>query len=98
METSVIHFTDKNTNWIMYAYAAANSSANSERIEQMKSILSKAMAGELTEMQRFCITEYYLGEKTQKDIAQEIGKNISTVSRHISAARKKLRHIASYYS
>lgn len=64
----------------------------------MKEILSKAIISELTEMQRHCLIEHCINEKKQKEIAAELGLNASTVSRHISSARKKLKNIASYYS
>ncbi len=97
MKTELIHFTMKNTNKIMYNSNQQNNSSNTESRSQMKKILSKAIFDELTDRQRTCVTDYYVGGKKVKEIANELGLNPSTVSRHISVARKKLRHIASYY-
>lgn len=97
MRTELIHFTNKNTNKILFNNSQLKYSTNNESRELMKKILSKAILDELTEKQRICVTYYYLAGKKEKDIAYELGLNPSTVSRHISAARKKLRHIASYY-
>ena len=56
-----------------------------------------AVLNELTERQRICIIDYYFNGKKQKEIAENLGIDSSTVSRHIIKARDKLRHIASYY-
>ncbi len=81
------------------AYLAYTSSGetNIEDRRRMKNILKKAMEAELTSLQRFCLVEYYLHRKKKKDIAAELSLHPSTITRHISSAEKKLRHIASYY-
>lgn len=45
----------------------------------------------LTERQRFCITAYYGEGRTQAEIAQELSINVSSVSRHIKAGRRRLQ-------
>lgn len=97
MKTEIIHFTNSNTNKILFLNHLSNGNTNAENRNQMKKILSKAIFSELTDKQRFCIVEHYLNEKKEKDIALELGVNISTVSRHINAGCKKLRNIAKYY-
>ena len=97
MKTKIIHFTDNNTNKILFMNQLSNGSTNAADRNQMKQILSKAIYSELTEKQRICIVEHYLYRKKEKDIALELGVNISTVSRHINAGKKKLRNIAQYY-
>ena len=97
MRTKLVHFNDKNTNKILFLNHLSDGTTNNENRKQMKIILSKAIISELTEMQRTCIVEYYINNKKQKQIAIELGVNNSTVSRHIAAATKKLRNIASYY-
>lgn len=44
----------------------------------------------LTQRQLDCFTMYYKGDMTETEISQELGISISTVSRHLKAARKKL--------
>lgn len=97
MRTKVLHLDDMNTNKITYINYLANGATNESSRQKMKKILSKAIISELTEKQRFCIVEHYINEKKEKDIAFELGVNTSTVSRHITSAKKKLQHIASYY-
>lgn len=63
----------------------------------MKRILGRAIRHELTDRQRECLTMYYLEGIKMKDIAEKLALSKSTVSRHISTATHKLRHIASYY-
>lgn len=98
MKTKIIHFTNENTSKILFSSFNPNGTTNSESRKKMKEIISKAIVTELTDMQRICLTEYYLNDKKQKEIASELGLNASTVSRHISSARKKLQNIASYYA
>lgn len=97
MKTKIIHFTDENTNTILFSSFVPNGTTNSESRRKMKEIISKAIVTELTDMQRICLTEHYLNDKKQKEIASELGLNASTVSRHITKARRKLQNIASYY-
>lgn len=98
MKTKIIHFTNENTNKILFSSFNPNGTTNSESRRKMKEIISKAIVTELTDMQRICLTEHYLNDKKQKEIAFELGLNASTVSRHISSARRKLQNIASYYA
>lgn len=98
MKTKIIHFTNENTSKILFSSFNPNGTTNSESRKKMKEIISKAIVTELTDMQRICLTEYYLNDKKQKEIASELGLNASTVSRHISTARRKLQNIASYYA
>ncbi len=97
MRTQLSHFNDRNVDKILYSKYLSSGNTNNESRRQMKQILSKAITEELTEMQRICIVEHYLNRKKQKDIAAELGLNASTVSRHINAAKHKLKNIASYY-
>lgn len=98
MKTKIIHFTSENTSKILFSSFNPNGTTNSESRKRMKEIISKAIVTELTDMQRICLTEHYLNDKKQKEIASELGLNASTISRHISSARKKLQNIASYYA
>lgn len=97
MKTKIIHFTDENTSTILFSSFVPNGTTNAESRRKMKEIISKAIVTELTDMQRICLTEHYLNDKKQKEIASELGLNASTVSRHIAKARRKLQNIASYY-
>ena len=56
---------------------------NAKQIELMKSALFKAINTELTERQRF--------NRTMTDIASELGITKSTVSRHVSRAKERLK-------
>ncbi len=97
MRTNIVHFNEKNVHKILFENYNPNASSNATGREKMKKILIRALETELTEKQRKCITDYYLLRRKEKEIACELGISPSTVSRHITNARKKLRHIASYY-
>lgn len=87
---------DKNLPLISY-YLYNRGGDNRGEIERMKRILKRAIRHELTDRQRYCITMYYLEGLKMTEIARSLNLSKSTVSRHISAATRKLRNIASYY-
>lgn len=90
-------FMDESSeNMISFGLYQQKGTNNRERQHMMK-ILSCAMQTELTDRQRDCITMYYLNRMKMKDIAADLGLSRSTVTRHIQAATRKLRKVASYY-
>ena len=64
---------------------------NQKQIECMKSALLKAIKTELTEKQQYILTEYYFENRSMTDIAKELGITKSTVSRHISRSKERLK-------
>ena len=65
--------------------------------EKMVNSIKNIIKGELTEKQRSCILLYY-GEKIKmKDIANQLGMGISSVSRHIKKAKERLKKTMGYY-
>lgn len=97
MKTKLIQITPKNMNRLFFGTQIQCGHTNEEARNRMKKILYSALQSELTEKQRTCLIEHYLNGKKEKDIALEQNLNPSTVSRHITKAKEKLRHIASYY-
>lgn len=97
MRHSKISLTNEEANNIPY-YDFDFSENNNDEISRMKKILSKAIASELTDRQRFCLSEFYLKGKTMKSIAQELNLNPSTITRHIKNAERRLKKIAECYS
>lgn len=70
---------------------------NKNKIEKMKKHLQKAVTMELTERQRYCITEYYINSRKMVDISKDIGVSPSVVSRHISRGIEKLKKSLPYF-
>lgn len=90
-------FMDESSeNIISFGLYQQKGTNNRERQHMMK-ILYRAMQIELTDRQRNCITMYFLNGMKMKDIATDLGLSRSTVTRHIQAATRKLRKVASYY-
>ncbi len=69
---------------------------NRAEIEKMKRHLYKALELELTDKQRYCITQYYLKGRKMKDIAEDLQVNPSVVSRHISRGINKIKKTLPY--
>ena len=91
-----VYLDDTNTPLISY-YLSQGGADNRPERERMRRILTRAIRYELTDRQRQCLTMYYLHGMKMRDIARELCLSESTVSRHIAAAQKKLRRVASYY-
>lgn len=91
-----VYLTDESSDLIAFHLYQHGSTNRPER-ERMRKILLRAIRHELTDRQRSCLTMYYLEGIKMKDIAKTMGLSKSTVSRHISAATRKLRKVASYY-
>lgn len=98
MRTKLVHFKEDNIDILSNLHGGFCESQNRIGIERLKRILSKSLTGELTDTQRYCITEYYINRKKQKEIAKDLGVATSTVCRHINRGLVKLKKIASYYS
>ncbi len=70
--------------------------SNANDIEKMKKFVSVALNKSVTNMQRYCITEYYINNKLVKEIASELNVNSSTVTRHIQRGIKNIKKISNY--
>ena len=92
MPANHLHFTEKNENAFLYRAASTDDSApsNNRDLRRKASFIMRAMEVDLTNLQRYCVTEHWLNGRKQKDIAAELGVNCSTVSRHLKAAKKKM--------
>ena len=55
-----------------------------------------ALQEELTERQEQMVRMYYIEQHTMREIAALLEVNVSTVSRTLSAARRKLRRVLKY--
>lgn len=98
MRTRLIHINERNENYVGFQQYNKDRNTNAASINRMKRILAKAIESELTPLQKHCFTEHFLNGKKQKEIAEQLGLNCSTVSRHIAAGKKKLKTIANYYT
>lgn len=59
--------------------------------------LRQAWEHELTSCQRKYLHLYYEETLTMREIAEQNGVNIATVSRTLKRARERLRHVLQYY-
>ncbi len=64
--------------------------------EQIKTIIRKIIARELTPLQREIVNEYYYEGKGVTEIANLRGINKSTVSRTLKAARERIEKSMKY--
>lgn len=73
-----------------------SSGDNNKRVERMKKALLKAIDTELTDRQRQIVIEYYYNGLNVTRIAEIYGISKSTVSRHLSRARERLKTSLKY--
>ena len=62
------------------------------QLQRMKNVIRE----ELTENQRCMLNQYYFEKKTMTQIARERGIHVSTVSRTIQRAERRLRKFLRY--
>ncbi len=62
----------------------------------MLKVLTKAMQGELTKRQYDCMYAYYFENKTQAQIAKELGIGAPTVNKHMKKAKERLFKVMRY--
>lgn len=78
-------------------YRDALTDDNDRNYEKMVNSIRNIIKGELTEKQRSCIMLYYGERIKMKDIANQLGMGISSVSRHIKKAKERLKKTMGYY-
>lgn len=71
-------------------------SSNNRQLALMKQALSRAISTELTDRQRVMVTEFYFNGETVTSIAKKYGISKSTVSRHLSRSRDRLKSALKY--
>ena len=96
MKTGTVHFSPENERYLLYDLNHKQSD-NREARQRMKLFLLHVMDADLTPMQKYCFTEHVMNGRPQKEIAEQLGLNCSTVCRHIAAGRNKLKKAAGLF-
>ncbi len=81
-----------------YSEFCMRNTDNKPQLEKMKKHIQTAVGIELTQRQRYCITEYYINSRKMVDIAKDLNITPSVVSRHISRGIVKLKKTLPYYN
>ena len=71
-------------------------STNNRQLTALKQALVRAIDSELTERQKAMVIEFYFKGETVTSIAQKYGVSKSTVSRHLSRSRERLKKALKY--
>lgn len=69
---------------------------NSREKERIKKTLARLMQEELTDRQREVVTMYFFEGKSLTEIGEILSLNKSTVSRHITRSKEKLKNALQY--
>ena len=70
--------------------------SNSRQLCLMKKALGQAINSELTDRQKQIVNEYYFNGSTVTQIAAKYGITKSTVSRHLTRSRERLKGALRY--
>lgn len=73
-----------------------NNGDNRKQLDQIKNYLSKAIDEELTDRQKQIINMFFFDGKTLTEISNVLEINKSTVSRHITRSKEKLKDALQY--
>lgn len=84
------YLIDKQT---LAEYERRGAGSNENSLKLIKSAVFFALETQLTSKQKEALTEYYLAGKKLREIADEMGVNISTVSRHIKQGKQKIKKV-----
>ena len=71
-------------------------STNSRQLNAMKLALLRAIDSELTDRQKTMVVEFYFNGETVTSIARKFNLSKSTVSRHLSRSRERLKKALKY--
>lgn len=82
------------TNMDIYAQPTCEGEDNCEDVYFLRRVLRTGIDHCLTPRQRTVVRLYYYENMTMPQIAAELSVNTSTVSRHLKAARIRLKHFA----
>lgn len=94
----MVHLSDENADYLYFDYYRLQNAPNYiPQKEKMTAFIFKAAEKCLTPMQRQCFFAYYLQNKKQVQIAEELGISKSGVSRHIRKAKDRLQSFAELY-
>lgn len=93
---------DRRHEWMLFdmkafkEWGSMDGDDNGAMLSHLKVNLRYALSHELTELQRFYLMAYYVDRKSVPEIALEVGRNRSTVSKGIAASRRKLMNVLQY--
>ena len=69
---------------------------NSKQLEVMRQALLRAVDSELTDRQKLMVNEFYFNGHSVTEIAKKYNLSKSTVSRHLSRSRERLKGALKY--
>ena len=78
-------------------YKESTQSTNEIEHRKLLKIMSKIISSELTDRQKECLVMHYYNNLNICQIAAKLNIDKSTVSRHVSRAKCKIKRILSYY-
>jgi RNA polymerase sigma factor (sigma-70 family) len=82
-------FSEENAMWYETEEEREQRYKKEDRKSEITPLIMEIIENELTEMQRKCIKLYFLYEKTQQEVAHELGISRRVVTQHIHGIRRR---------
>ena len=91
-------FDARSSEWIgdLTVWLLQNAEDNSVQLERMRRNLRRARETELTPRQQYLLQLRYEQDLSMTEIAERLHVNVSTVSRTLQRAKKRLHHSLQY--
>lgn len=77
--------------------SAQSAGGNREQLARAQHMLRRIIREQLTDKQRLYLTMYYGERRSMTEIAQSCGVSLSTVSRTLTRARRRIEEVMKYY-
>ncbi len=82
-------FSEESAMWHETAEETEQRYKKEDRKSEITPLIIEIIENELTEMQQKCIKLYFLYEKTQQEVARELGISRRVVTQHIHGIRRR---------
>ena len=86
-------FSEEDGIWHETAEEREHRYLNEDKKRKITPLIMEIIENELTEMQRNCIKLYFLGQRTQQEVARELGISRRVVTQHIYGISRRGRRV-----
>ncbi len=97
MRNTLVNFNEENKDYLYYEFYKRNQGKTYNPKKSMLKFIEKTAEITLTEKQKMYFNEFFIKGKTVNQIALELGRDKSTVSRQISRVKQKLKSLTPLY-
>lgn len=97
MRNTLVNLNNENKDYLYYEFYKRNQGKTHNPKKSMLKFIKTTAEITLTEKQKQYFNEFFINGKTVNEIALEMGRDKSTVSRQISRVKEKLKSLTPLY-